>query len=128
MVCAQVATVLFIIGAGLCKALADACAHGKVRFTSQWFSVDSWRNKWRDGDAAKGERFPLSSTLLVWTTDAWHFANMLQLWCWLLALACYEPVLFWLWDVLILHVVFTASFHAGYYWIFAKKKIAHPLY
>lgn len=39
----------------------------------------SWRNKWRDGDPAKGEAFPFSSTALVATTDAWHLAKSAML-------------------------------------------------
>lgn len=42
-----------------------------------WFDPNiSWRNKWKDGDRAKGEAFPLSSTALVATTDAWHLAKL----------------------------------------------------
>lgn len=39
----------------------------------------SWRNKWKDGDPAHGEAFPLSSTALVGVTDAWHCAKGLML-------------------------------------------------
>jgi len=43
-----------------------------------WNPAISWRNKWRAGDPAKGEKFPLSSTALVSLTDAWHLADMLE--------------------------------------------------
>lgn len=49
----------------------------------------SWRNKWRDGDPARGEAFPFSSTALVATTDAWHAAKSAMLLC--LALAILLP-------------------------------------
>ncbi len=37
-----------------------------------WNPVISWKNKWRDGNSEKGEKFLFSSTILVFTTDAWH--------------------------------------------------------
>jgi len=37
-----------------------------------WHPQTSSRNKWKDGDASKGEKFPLSSTLLAWSTDGYH--------------------------------------------------------
>ncbi|MBN8525987.1 MAG: hypothetical protein J0M02_11680 [Planctomycetes bacterium] len=41
----------------------------------------SWTNKWQDGDPARGEAFPLSSTALVGLTDAWHLAKSCMLLC-----------------------------------------------
>lgn len=32
----------------------------------------SWRNKWKHGNPKYGERFFLSSTILVFLTDGWH--------------------------------------------------------
>ena len=46
-----------------------------VHFPEQQRWLDpriSWVNKWKDGDPKKGEAFPLSSTVFVSTTDAWH--------------------------------------------------------
>lgn len=37
-----------------------------------WNPNKSWTNKWKNGDPAQGEAFFLSSTALVWTTDAYH--------------------------------------------------------
>ena len=42
-----------------------------------WNPAISWRNKWKDGSTTK-ERFFLSSTLLVFTTDAWHLFTLVQ--------------------------------------------------
>lgn len=74
-------TILFVI-AGWCKAISDSIAHrnGLAKY-GQWWSQDSWKNKWRDGNPAAGERFPGSSTVLVWVTDAWHFFNAVQVVC-----------------------------------------------
>lgn len=37
-----------------------------------WNPSLSWRNKWKNGDPAQGEKFFLSSTLLVGLTDGYH--------------------------------------------------------
>jgi len=37
-----------------------------------WNPNISWRNKWKNGDRSQGEKFLLSSTILVSTTDAYH--------------------------------------------------------
>ena len=37
-----------------------------------WNPEISWKNKWKNGDSLQGEKFWLSSTLFVFTTDAWH--------------------------------------------------------
>lgn len=39
----------------------------------------SWHNKWKNGDPAQRDAFPLSSTGLVWTTDAWHLAKAIMM-------------------------------------------------
>jgi hypothetical protein len=43
-----------------------------------WNPNISWRNKWRNGDKAQGERFFLSSRSLVFTTDGYHQMRMLR--------------------------------------------------
>lgn len=43
------------------------------RFNPLFWNPDiSWKNKWKNGDKLQGEKFWLSSTLFVFTTDAWH--------------------------------------------------------
>ena len=37
-----------------------------------WNPSISWHNKWKNGDIRQGEKFPLSSTALVFTTDGYH--------------------------------------------------------
>lgn len=43
-----------------------------------WNPEVSWSNKWKDGCKDKGERFFLSSTVLVFTTDAWHLFKFVR--------------------------------------------------
>lgn len=69
-----------VVIAAIAKAISDSLAHEKqVRFgVGKWFNYPNrtWKNKWRDN--AHKERFIGSSTIFVWTTDAWHFFNTLQ--------------------------------------------------
>lgn len=43
-----------------------------------WNPSVSWHNKWKNGDIKQGERFPLSSTALVFTTDGYHQMRMIR--------------------------------------------------
>ena len=44
-----------------------------------WDPKDSWLKKYKSDDPTAGRAFPGSMTWLVWTTDAWHFFQMIQL-------------------------------------------------
>jgi hypothetical protein len=45
----------------------------------QWFYPQfSFKNKYKDGDPAKGPKFPLSTSLLVMTTDQYHLDNFIH--------------------------------------------------
>lgn len=45
----------------------------------KWFyPQQSFKNKYKDGDPAKGEKFPLSSSVLVMFTDQYHLNNFIQ--------------------------------------------------
>ena len=45
----------------------------------QWFYPTlSFRNKYKDGDPAKGAKFPLSTSVLVMFTDQYHLNNFIQ--------------------------------------------------
>jgi hypothetical protein len=80
--------VLLSCGLGITKAFSDLMAHDKwatklPRFTNSFYNNVSitWRNKYKDGNVNSGERFPLSTTLLVAFTDGWHLFNMLNQVC-----------------------------------------------
>lgn len=38
----------------------------------------SWKNKWKEGDPLKGERFWQSSRMFVFVTDGWHLFKFLR--------------------------------------------------
>ena len=69
---------VLLCAAGLGKAVADSVAHGSprlLRWFPKWAGPESWRNKYRNGDPAKGPAFWLSTTALVFLSDLWHLSN-----------------------------------------------------
>lgn len=68
--------------AGLCEAAMDTLAHHyeqsifKKMNPNYWNPAVSGANKWKNGDRTQGERFFLSSTLLVGVTEGWHLFKM----------------------------------------------------
>lgn len=79
-----VVLIILMIVFGISKAMCDLSESGfatsKLKGLNPqfWDKHKSWRNKWKGGVAANGEKFFGSSTFLVWTTDAWHLFNGLS--------------------------------------------------
>ena len=76
-------SLLFV--SGMADGLAEACKYKTsgvlevLPFDKQFIDPSvSWKNKWRNGDPAQGERFPLSSTALVGVTDMYHLSRTLR--------------------------------------------------
>jgi hypothetical protein len=45
----------------------------------KWFyPQQSFKNKYKDGDPSKGAKFPLSTSVLVFTTDQYHLNNFIH--------------------------------------------------
>ena len=76
-------SILFLALAGMCNAIMD-----KINFhwddsifkgskLEWWANPDvSYKNKWKNNsNSLDGEKFPGSSTVFVWVTDLWHFAQ-----------------------------------------------------
>lgn len=58
-----------------------------------WNPSVSWQNKWKDPtDESKGPKFFLSTTALVFLTDAWHLFKFLFLTCIFLSVIFYQPL------------------------------------
>jgi hypothetical protein len=75
---------LFFAIAAISEAVMDSLAH---HFKESWFCTFNERfwnpavsgvNKWKNGDKKQGERFFLSSTLLVGVTEAWHLFKTIR--------------------------------------------------
>ena len=43
-----------------------------------WDAQISWKNKYENWPIDRSERFPLSTSALVWATDGWHLMNTLE--------------------------------------------------
>jgi hypothetical protein len=75
---------LFIL-AGVCEAVMDTLQFHydisifkKLKNQLFWNPQFSWKNKYKNNDPLKGEKFFLSKSLLVGLTDAWHFFKLLR--------------------------------------------------
>lgn len=81
----------------------------------------SWQNKWKPGTGYKVERFTLSSTVLVCTTDMWHLAQMVMKTCFVAAIIAYSPLVNWWADFIIYSSVYSIVFELFYSKIWIKK-------
>ena len=90
---------------------------------------ESWVNKYKDNNPKLGPKFFGSKTFLVFLTDAWHFAKMLMITLFTLAIMFYNPVIVTesifvniAGNLLVLHLAFSLSFELFFSKILIKKK------
>ena len=124
----MVISILLMIFAGFWNSVMDVL---KTRYNTSifaswkhqtWLKPSlSWRNKWKNGDKSKGEKFFGASTFLVWLTDFWHLAKMLMLLGIAFAIVFYEPIVAWWIDWFILYCAFTVPFEIFYSKILVKR-------
>jgi hypothetical protein len=81
----------------------------------------SWRNKWKNGDPFKGEKFFGSSTFLVFTTDAWHLSKTIMLLLFMIAIINYVPLVSIYVDWIIYYIMFGITFELFFSKFFIKK-------
>tara|TARA_R100000700_G_C3136439_1_gene119737 strand:+ start:186 stop:578 length:393 start_codon:yes stop_codon:yes gene_type:complete len=94
-------SLVLVMLAGFCNAVMDIIQFkynqsifAKYPSLDQWANpMRSWRNKWKDGNPQLGERFPFSSTVFVWVTDLWHFAQSFMITFFVLAAIFYSPII-----------------------------------
>lgn len=54
---------------------------------ANWYNPQlSWKNKYKDGNPDQGAKFPLSTTMLVMTTDQYHLNNFINKTSWVSAI------------------------------------------
>lgn len=87
-----------------------------------WDAKKSAGNKWKNGDSQQGERFFLSSTALVWTTDGYHLTRMMRN-CTMVAgltinIGDKKPFKQYLIEAVIYYFAYTAGFNLTYNLIF----------
>ena len=104
-------TIVLILVASFSNAVMDVSSENN--FSKTWMNkTTSSGNKWKNGDKEQGERFFLSSTVLVGFTDLWHFAQLVFHSSWQLAIAIHMDYIL-LYFVLI-KVLFSLSFELIY--------------
>ena len=90
-----------------------------------WYNPQlSWKNKYKDGEPANGPKFPLSTTMLVATTDQYHLNNFINKTAWISTIMIKmgegkKPFKHYLFDLL----YYTACHQMGFaltYYSFAK--------
>ena len=119
---------ILIFIASVCKAVQDTIL---FHFSDSIFSnLSDWWNpavsdnfKWKNGDEKQGEKFPFSSTAFVWTTDAWHFFQMIQYTCIFLSFLFYKPVYIPIVDIIGIKLFWSGSFELFWKYIFPRKSL-----
>jgi len=71
--------------------------HGKSIFRRTkpfgFWGKNAWVRKYKDFNPGVGELFPLSTTLLVFLTDGYHFSQWMMFTCLSLAVVFFDPML-----------------------------------
>ena len=71
-------TLLCLLLSSTCKAVQDHISHRGGWPGHVFWSRESWKLKWKNGDPSQGERFWGSSRWFVALTDAWHLFDFLR--------------------------------------------------
>jgi hypothetical protein len=88
----------------------------------QWFwPQKSFQNKYKNGDRANGEKFPLSSSVLVFVTDQYHLNNFIHRGAITAALVIKigegkKPLRHYIFDVLYYTAAYQLGFGSVYYY------------
>ena len=134
-------SLILIAIAGICNALYEIIfvAYDQSIFRNLnplfWNPQISWQNKWAQPFPQPAEdkwyyfgfvplykeRFPYSSTIFVWVTDAWHLFKAIMLTCIMAAIVLYVPMISPFVDFVLLYCTFTFVFTVFYDYIFRVK-------
>jgi len=110
----MIGILILVFIASISKAISDYLAHYRTGGMTWW--GNSPGRKWAD-PVNRIERFPLSSTSLVWVTDAWHFFNTVRKAAWVGAILFAirpETVKSGFWTALCIYVVTWIGFNLVY--------------
>lgn len=121
-------SLILVLLSGIFKAVMD-----KLQFhyfdsvfknlkSSFWNPKVSWINKYKDNDPELGEKFPGSSTIFVWATDAWHLFQSINIILLMLAIVFYESFTgYKILDFIIYRIAYSFTFELFFKFIFSKK-------
>lgn len=105
-------SILVLTISSMSKAVMDNI--GKNQWKDWWNKNDSSKYKYKNGDPKQGPKFFGSTTFLVWTTDGWHFFQMIYLNTLFLGLLMWGIKLNLFADFLIVTTYFKISFEIFY--------------
>lgn len=130
-------SILFLSLAAICNAIMDSILFhwDKSIFKGsklEWWANPevSYKNKWKNhSNSEDGEKFPGSSTIFVFITDLWHFAQSFMITFFVLGVLFYDsivvikgyPLVSLLIDFVILKGVFSLTFELFWSKILKKK-------
>jgi len=111
--------IVLAVLSGMFDAVCDTLMHhfnisifsGKSNW---WNPKESWKYKYKLDDPKNGSRFPGSTTVLVFTTDAWHFFKFLRKTCVETAMMLPLTLVWPWWTVLVGVLVFKICYGAGF--------------
>ncbi len=122
-------SILLLLLAGIANAFMDILKNQwnnskwqKLSITNYWYRFagpEAWKNKWKKG-TTDIPRFFLSSTALVFLTDAWHFFQMLWRLSFTFAIVFYHPMVNWWADFIFLSIAYLVAFNLFYEKILRK--------
>ena len=130
-------SILFLLLAGICNAIMDSILFHWEKSIFKGSKLEWWanpkvsyKNKWKNySNSEDGEKFPGSSTIFVWVTDLWHFAQSFMITFFVLGVLFYDsivvikgyPLVSLLIDFVILKGVFSLTFELFWSKILKKK-------
>ena len=122
----QPVTTGLMVLSGASKGTADYLQFHYTGQSQFWNPDLSWRNKWKNGDPAQGEKFPGSSTVFVSLTDGWHMCNTVNKFSCIAAITIQiggkkKPIKYYLLDFLTYSAAYSAGFVMTYEIIFKTK-------
>jgi len=123
---------ILVIIAAIAKSVRDILSHDKYSISVFAYIIGPWRfffntpremsrNKYKNrDDISRVPKFWLSTTLLVWTQDAFHFSEMIIRFCFfsMCAVFCLDNI--YVFHVPLLWVVHSIVFHMFYHKILVK--------
>ena len=122
-------SLLFLALASICNAIMDKTSHhfeksifSKAKNRKWWYTPDSWKNKYIDGDSTKGRiKWFWKINKPVQLTDAWHFFKMLMIFFIVFSIISYKEIFNPILDIIIYGSIWNLTFILFYKKIFKLK-------
>ena len=114
----MILSALLIALASAAKAIMDLSAEGKLKWkpSDYWLKNDSWFRKWKPPYGLNIERWPTSSTITCFLTDAWHLAQFIFLACVFALPFTWQMITpYWILDFIIIRIAFGLLFEFVFY-------------